>query len=243
MATVFRAGPKSAKIVASSWRFTCRNLIRSNLSRNWWSILASGKVRLLGSLAKSRHRRFSANNLMSKLPEWAGVSSCKSWTRSNCAGLKLACRPCRRRLGKKIVDKPIVQMWGKHLEQCSRTCLWQLFHATKATQKKPTGSVASGNTFFQTELSYRQMFATISETPSERTQRLRNNNQTLRVWLNSVAPSGLRKGCRYVPDASLLNWRLRFARRRMLSCTQRQRQSRPLHDGLRKCCRWGIMRG
>jgi hypothetical protein len=52
-------------------------------------------------------------------------------------------------LGKKIVDKPIVQMWGKHLEQCSRTCLWQLFHATKATQKNQLRQLQVGIPFLK----------------------------------------------------------------------------------------------
>jgi hypothetical protein len=37
--------------------------------------------------------------------------------------------------GKKVVDKTIIQVWGKHLQQGSRTRLWQLFHAKKTTQK------------------------------------------------------------------------------------------------------------
>jgi hypothetical protein len=37
--------------------------------------------------------------------------------------------------GKKVVDKTIIQVWGKHLQQGSRACLWQLFHAGKTTRK------------------------------------------------------------------------------------------------------------
>lgn len=45
IATVFLAGSKPAKIGASKCRLICRSLIRSNRSRNWCSLLASGKDR------------------------------------------------------------------------------------------------------------------------------------------------------------------------------------------------------
>jgi hypothetical protein len=37
---------------------------------------------------------------------------------------------------KKVVDKTIIQVWGKHLEQSGRTGLGQRFHGEKTTQKK-----------------------------------------------------------------------------------------------------------
>jgi hypothetical protein len=36
---------------------------------------------------------------------------------------------------KKVVDKTIVQVRGKHFQQCGRACLWQSFHTRKATRK------------------------------------------------------------------------------------------------------------
>jgi hypothetical protein len=37
----------------------------------------------------------------------------------------------------KVVDKSIIQVWSKHLQQGNRACLRQSFHTQKTTRKKP----------------------------------------------------------------------------------------------------------